>query len=560
MADTKKYVSVKPTRLSSRASVGATTLNVESIQDVLGSTLTMTDFGDKGFGVINPGSTDVRLIVFTGISSTQITGVSETLAKAPYTESAGLTNEFGAGTTIILYTNAPSFYNTFANKDNDETITGTWGFSASPTVPTGGTGTQAANADDIANAISGASGTATEAVFGTVKLSTAAAAPANPIAVGDNDARVPTTGENNALVGNNTDIAVGTGNKFVTQTGLQKQAENYATSTTGNDTYVVTLSPVPTSYAAGMVVRMKPDTANTGAATINVNSLGAKDILKNGAAVLADGDIPANSVVTLVYDGTQFILQGVLPLSIAQGTTLTAGAASNADTLHIHSPQTLQAIYDSSSGYVQVDLPFVSSSTGSATGGWATGTGDATYYAGGVRLAPANSNTVSICTGTYTGAGPSASAGAPLVGLTLSDRFYITFNALMTGDAQDDCWLGVSDSSNTVPSSSTRHAAFFIDNGVIKCITANAGGGANETTTTPTNITYSKATVLTIFNNAGTNVLFYINNTLVATHTTNLPTTSGVLPILRYTAGGSGTHNMFVLNPVRLYVNTTDWT
>jgi len=115
-----------------------------------------------------------------------------------------------------------------------------------------------------------------------------------------------TADEKDALVGNNGTPA--TGNKYVTQTGLQLQGENYATSTTGNDTYVVTLSPVPAAYVAGMVVRFKPDTANTEAATLNVNGLGAKNITKNGTETLATSDIRANHVVTVVYDGTQFQL------------------------------------------------------------------------------------------------------------------------------------------------------------------------------------------------------------------------------------------------------------
>ena len=70
-------------------------------------------------------------------------------------------------------------------------------------------------------AVGGASDSST-AVKGITKVSVAPAVAANPIAVGDNDPRVSTQGENDAQVGNNTAIAVGSGNKFVTQTGQLK--------------------------------------------------------------------------------------------------------------------------------------------------------------------------------------------------------------------------------------------------------------------------------------------------------------------------------------------------
>jgi len=143
-------------------------------------------------------------------------------------------------------------------------------------------------------------------VKGVTKMSIAPVSPTSPIAVGDNDPRVPTQGENDACVGNNTDVAVGSGNKFVTQTGLQHNAEKYAADGGASDTYAITLSPIPTSYTAGMVVHFKANTANTGAATLNVNSLGAKTIKKWGATDLQDNDILASQLVTVIYDGTNF--------------------------------------------------------------------------------------------------------------------------------------------------------------------------------------------------------------------------------------------------------------
>jgi hypothetical protein len=83
----------------------------------------------------------------------------------------------------------------------------------------------------------------------------------------------------------------------------------YAADAGSTDAYAITLSPVPTAYTTGMVIVFKANTVNTGAATINVNALGAKDIRRNNGLVLADGDIQAGQFVTLVYNGTYFEMQ-----------------------------------------------------------------------------------------------------------------------------------------------------------------------------------------------------------------------------------------------------------
>lgn len=82
----------------------------------------------------------------------------------------------------------------------------------------------------------------------------------------------------------------------------------YAASS-GTDTYAVTLTGVvPTAYYAGMTIRTMFANTNTGAATINANSLGAKAITKgtNGTTALSASDLVVTKIYTLVYDGTRF--------------------------------------------------------------------------------------------------------------------------------------------------------------------------------------------------------------------------------------------------------------
>ena len=56
-----------------------------------------------------------------------------------------------------------------------------------------------------------------------------------------------------------------------------------AATASGTDTYSVTYSPAPIAYVSGKAYLVKFTNANTGAATINFNSLGTKSIKKKAA-------------------------------------------------------------------------------------------------------------------------------------------------------------------------------------------------------------------------------------------------------------------------------------
>lgn len=79
----------------------------------------------------------------------------------------------------------------------------------------------------------------------------------------------------------------------------------------GTDTITATVSPALTAYAAGQMFAFVAANTNTGAVTINISSLGAKAITKNGTTTLSAGDITANYLFVIVYDGTQFQVVGV---------------------------------------------------------------------------------------------------------------------------------------------------------------------------------------------------------------------------------------------------------
>ncbi len=96
-------------------------------------------------------------------------------------------------------------------------------------------------------------------------------------------------------------------------TDTQNQSANWCGTATGTvNVITATATPAITAYAAGQVFRFVSSGANTTNVTINVNSLGAKAITKNGTTALAAGDIPSGAVVEIIYDGTRFQFIGVV--------------------------------------------------------------------------------------------------------------------------------------------------------------------------------------------------------------------------------------------------------
>jgi hypothetical protein len=76
---------------------------------------------------------------------------------------------------------------------------------------------------------------------------------------------------------------------------------------TGN-AITVTLAPVLTAYVAGQKFSFIASAANTGAVTVDLNSVGAKAITKVGTTALVANDILSGSLVEVEYDGTRFQL------------------------------------------------------------------------------------------------------------------------------------------------------------------------------------------------------------------------------------------------------------
>ncbi len=169
---------------------------------------------------------------------------------------------------------------------------------------------------------------------------------------------------------------------------------DYQADSVGTDSYAITCTPAPTAYTTGMRFTFKAGTANTGAASLNVNSLGAKTIKKNYNSDISTGDILANQIVEVVYDGTNFQMvsaksQGV---SYASGTT-TKNAADASTT------QTIAHGLGVAPKYVKI---FATNSAGTTNGIGPTFYSAQTTYNGTTQSSLSTSLSSATTVGVYT--------------------------------------------------------------------------------------------------------------------------------------------------------------
>lgn len=108
------------------------------------------------------------------------------------------------------------------------------------------------------------------------------------------------------------------------------------TSSGSSNTYAVTPSPAVTAYVDGLPITFIANHATSGAATLNVSSLGAKALVKSdGTTALGVGDITSGMIVNALYvaGSNHFRLintAGTVPISGGgTGSTTAAGARTN---------------------------------------------------------------------------------------------------------------------------------------------------------------------------------------------------------------------------------------
>jgi hypothetical protein len=153
-----------------------------------------------------------------------------------------------------------------------------------------------------------------------------------------------TTPTANIPMGNNklTGLAVGTdATDASTLAQVQSTVVKLIGSVSGTNTITGSLTPALAAYAAGQMFYFVAAGDNTGAVTLNVNSLGAKNVTKNGTTALSAGDIKSGQTVAVIYDGTRFQVIGTggltgttdndkTTLGINAGDSITSGAYNTA--------------------------------------------------------------------------------------------------------------------------------------------------------------------------------------------------------------------------------------
>lgn len=95
-----------------------------------------------------------------------------------------------------------------------------------------------------------------------------------------------------------------------------KKYHDYAVTTGSANAYVLDVSPSITAYSAGQEFTFEANFSNTGSATINIDSLGAKTLKDPNGNTMLSGWIQSGGIYKCVYDGTDMIV--VSPLNKTQ--------------------------------------------------------------------------------------------------------------------------------------------------------------------------------------------------------------------------------------------------
>lgn len=115
-----------------------------------------------------------------------------------------------------------------------------------------------------------------------------------------------------------------------TVAAVQSGAYSLLGTVAGTNTITATGSPTLTAYASGQIFTLVPANTTTGATTLNIDGLGAKNVFFAGSATTG-GELRANVPASVEYDGTQFNLMGPyaggrIPGNFSQGTGTGASA------------------------------------------------------------------------------------------------------------------------------------------------------------------------------------------------------------------------------------------
>jgi hypothetical protein len=121
--------------------------------------------------------------------------------------------------------------------------------------------------------------------------------------------------------------------KLPDEAEVKLETVTYGTAGGTANAYTVTLPHTQIAYTDGMRVVFKPGATNTGASTVNVDSIGVKSITRTDGTALVAGDIVADYFTELRYNSTSdnFEIVGMIAVDAGSGTM----AAQNATAVSI---------------------------------------------------------------------------------------------------------------------------------------------------------------------------------------------------------------------------------
>lgn len=114
------------------------------------------------------------------------------------------------------------------------------------------------------------------------------------------------------------------GGTYVEKIAIDAQSGKWTYVIAGGSDNALTaaLVPSPPSLTAGMSIRIKASLSNTGAATLNLNGLGAKSIVRANGNPLKANDIVGGQVIDLSYDGDKFQVSNLNPALLPSRSAL----------------------------------------------------------------------------------------------------------------------------------------------------------------------------------------------------------------------------------------------
>lgn len=531
---TQLYPSVPVKELADDLASDGTTVKVTEILDWGGNALTTAHFPVDYIPatLINDAQTLAEFILIdaTTIANGATTGLTIFKRGLNYyatgvqatdqTEVTANKLDWKAGETkLLLGTHTPYMFGTFVNRFNDETISGTYTFDVTAFPRMSASGTNPVNAYDLvtkeyadALTMSGTGVTNAAVVFNGLAGETVAAGELLYFDTTQTewmkcDADTATTVEQVLLgiaQGAGTDGNAITGGVLIAgfdenQSGMTQGEPMYAGNTAG----AIANSPGTTERMIGIArsatqlyfnpyffhMIKEVDKDKLEAVTASASEINQLD----GATI---------SAAQLTEAGTFF---GATDISGAEAETLTDGSV--ADSLHYH---TGIPGLGADNWFTFTSTPSIQSVD--TDGGWST------PWGGGIFKFTASGATWD--SRQYLPSKIGSSTNPAQWNSTLDMIFQ--FGTIISGTTGDRFWgLGDGTAMSEAYNGVSRKIAFVADGGTLYAATAD--GTTATTTDISAGITLTNFNVFKIVVNPGVDVKFYVNGTLKATHTTNIP-------------------------------------